>query len=422
MANDANFNFYLNRSGPRGQKGEKGDQGYSPSITVNTNTADEYTLLIQNEYDNFVTDNIRPTYDDRGGTYVRIDRANNVQYFGEADVATTAQFGVAKLATEDDVAVDSTTDNDSNVVTAGLLKTFYAGKVANDIVTTTNNVTIMGQKTFATPVNFTDNVLVRGGDLKVYAMSDTSDLVAQISDESIRFERSALFTKNISVIGTSSLTGNVSITGALQVGTGLTVLTGDVKVNKGSVDATGRNVFAQRVLLSSGSLKRVTALDGFLYADTSAILPNEYLSVGDKRLPLRLVGTQVLTNGKTVATTDDVSAVQTDLNKAKQEIIEAQADIASLDMDKQNKLTAGTGIYIDPDNVISATGGVVDLPIASSTTLGGIKVGENLTISEDGTLSATGGGGTGGEVSKEEFDALAARVAALEALIDGGNA
>ena len=91
-------------------------------------------------------------------------------------------------------------------------------------------------------------------------------------------------------------------------------------------------------------------------------------------------------------------------------------------MDKQNKLTAGTGIYIDSDNVISATGGVVDLPIASGTTLGGIKVGENLTISEDGTLSATGGGGTGGEVSKEEFDALVARVAALEALIDGGNA
>ena len=27
MANDAKFNFYLNRQGPRGQKGEKGDRG-----------------------------------------------------------------------------------------------------------------------------------------------------------------------------------------------------------------------------------------------------------------------------------------------------------------------------------------------------------------------------------------------------------
>lgn len=36
------------------------------------------------------------------------------------------------------------------------------------------------------------------------------------------------------------------------------------------------------------------------------------------------------------------------------------------------------------------------LPIASSSRLGGIKVGANLTIDSDGTLNATGGGGEGG--------------------------
>lgn len=35
------------------------------------------------------------------------------------------------------------------------------------------------------------------------------------------------------------------------------------------------------------------------------------------------------------------------------------------------------------------------LPIASNAKLGGIKIGENLTITEDGILSATGGGGVG---------------------------
>lgn len=39
-----------------------------------------------------------------------------------------------------------------------------------------------------------------------------------------------------------------------------------------------------------------------------------------------------------------------------------------------------------------AVGGVYELPIASSTTLGGIKVGGGLQISESGTLSTTGGG------------------------------
>lgn len=39
-----------------------------------------------------------------------------------------------------------------------------------------------------------------------------------------------------------------------------------------------------------------------------------------------------------------------------------------------------------------AVGGVYELPIASATTLGGIKVGGGLQISESGTLSTTGGG------------------------------
>ena len=35
------------------------------------------------------------------------------------------------------------------------------------------------------------------------------------------------------------------------------------------------------------------------------------------------------------------------------------------------------------------------IPVASETTLGGIKVGKNLKIDADGTLSAVGGSGTG---------------------------
>ncbi len=41
--------------------------------------------------------------------------------------------------------------------------------------------------------------------------------------------------------------------------------------------------------------------------------------------------------------------------------------------------------------VLSA-GGISDLPIASADTIGGVKVGAGLSITETGTLSATGGG------------------------------
>ena len=50
--------------------------------------------------------------------------------------------------------------------------------------------------------------------------------------------------------------------------------------------------------------------------------------------------------------------------------------------------TAGDNITISDDNVISAT-----IPTASSSNLGGVKVGSGLSIDSAGVLSATGGGG-----------------------------
>lgn len=71
--------------------------------------------------------------------------------------------------------------------------------------------------------------------------------------------------------------------------------------------------------------------------------------------------------------------------------------IADIRIDENNHLicTLSDGNIIDagalPTSSTSTT-----LPIASKTRLGGIKVGKNLSIEEDGTLNAAGGGsGTG---------------------------
>lgn len=49
-------------------------------------------------------------------------------------------------------------------------------------------------------------------------------------------------------------------------------------------------------------------------------------------------------------------------------------------------------------------GGGYELPIASSTTLGGVKVGEGLEISESGVLSASGGGGGVTQLTSADYD------------------
>lgn len=62
-----------------------------------------------------------------------------------------------------------------------------------------------------------------------------------------------------------------------------------------------------------------------------------------------------------------------------------------------NKMTKAVydSIEKDPDQLYAVTDAdIYDLPVASADTLGGIKVGENLTIGEDGTLNAQAGSAT----------------------------
>lgn len=104
MANrdGVDFNFYLNRQGPIGRKGEKGDTGYSPVISIKTNNKEEFILTVQNEFNSFDTPNLKEGFipEDRGGTYVRLDQNSGLQYYGPADVATTEQEGVIRIAQE----------------------------------------------------------------------------------------------------------------------------------------------------------------------------------------------------------------------------------------------------------------------------------------------------------------------------------
>lgn len=55
--------------------------------------------------------------------------------------------------------------------------------------------------------------------------------------------------------------------------------------------------------------------------------------------------------------------------------------------------------FIGAAGASSGGGGSYVLPAATAETLGGIKVGQNLTIEEDGTLNAQAGGGSGADTS-----------------------
>ena len=68
---------------------------------------------------------------------------------------------------------------------------------------------------------------------------------------------------------------------------------------------------------------------------------------------------------------------------------------------EQNYVLTGSGKWVP-----NAGGETYELPIASATELGGIKIGEGLEISEDGTLTVVGGAGSGTGGNYNEGDGI----------------
>lgn len=60
-------------------------------------------------------------------------------------------------------------------------------------------------------------------------------------------------------------------------------------------------------------------------------------------------------------------------------------------------IKVGDNLNIDEDGTLNADGAdPYTLPAATAETLGGVKIGEGVTVEEDGTISVSGGGGGGG--------------------------
>jgi len=115
--------------------------------------------------------------------------------------------------------------------------------------------------------------------------------------------------------------------------------------------------------------KKINELDSLTTVTGDTVLPAVYVS------------------GQTISETAQKVSIDQISNKVQNDL----SDTLAL---KQDKLTAGEGIEISEENVISTTGSSYVLPPATSETLGGVKIGSGLSVTEDGTVSATGGGGT----------------------------
>lgn len=174
----ADFNFYLNRQGSRGLTGEKGDTGFSPIISVLSDTATEYILNIQNETTSFQTPNLRPPVAEGEGSYVRVNELGN-WYIGEPSLATQEEVGMVQLS---DI-IDA--NDDRTAVTPNLVVDYVDSHIQDldsNLVHKTGTETIFDSKTFDSRTYFIGGFTNQGADLWFRKSNSDTARIATTTD------------------------------------------------------------------------------------------------------------------------------------------------------------------------------------------------------------------------------------------------
>lgn len=115
----------------------------------------------------------------------------------------------------------------------------------------------------------------------------------------------------------------------------------------------------------------------------------------DLKIPVSQLPDNLVTDKDYVHTDNNYTTA----DKNKLAGIEAQAQVNTIEKIQQNgtdlTITNKTVNIVTPtktSDLSNDSGFLTTLPIASTTTLGGVKIGDNLSITSDGVLSATSGG------------------------------
>lgn len=302
----ANFNFFLNRQGPRGPQGIQGPQGFSPIVSVEEDVGNTFTLRVTNQDSSFVTSNLREHKEDRGGDYVRYDREGQLMYFGDPDFATTLKAGVIRLSTVEDL-------------------------------------TNASEEVALTPKIYKDDITTRVQEIN-QRIDSTNTNVTQVNNRVTALDNS-----------TVKLTGNQTIEGTKTFSS---------KVRTQGVELSGNNIIqmdAGNITIGGGNTNRID-----LTSNKGATLNSKNI-LTEANIPSSTTQPLKMENGLVTVQVDNQTIqvqdgkLHANLDELGNEVNTIAGDVAALQADllgKQAKLTAGENITISADNVISSSASV----------------------------------------------------------------
>lgn len=160
------YTINLEKQGPPGVKGETGENGFSPVITVAQNTLSNYSLNILTADGMVVTPNLKANLPAGGATGQVLTKNSGTQddcSWQNLPNATAEVEGIARLATENDFeTTEDSAVSDTSIVTPALFNSEFEKQSAN-LVTTDTCQTITGNKVFKSSLIF--NAVPENGNL-----------------------------------------------------------------------------------------------------------------------------------------------------------------------------------------------------------------------------------------------------------------
>ena len=382
---DPQYTIVLNKQGPQGIQGVEGEDGFSPQISLYNVTDTNVQLKILNKEDTVITPNLKAQNDimfapwtgqasSTDGTITLQANFSTPSEVNEDVTTYTVNYGINQIGY---VVVNK--DSPSLTIKSNATQVYttliYQNGALRDIIEaySLNNQNVLANN----PLSLTKD-------------DNTHTVTWNLNYNPNQFEVNSEGQLAIS----SSYSANFAKLDGINTFTGDNTFTGNTEIN----GTFGANM---------GSIGNV----GFVNGDVT--FPNS--------------GQLKVNNIKTI---DGKDVFVDNTNEPRLEIGSTMEYLAFKAMTNSNLVVYRGSTDNVPHQIIDTYNMMTYLPKATTTSLGMVKPdGTTITITEDGTITSVGGGGslpdnvlTSDNISQDTYiQSLVARIAALEALIDGGN-
>lgn len=389
---DPQYTIVLNSQGPQGIQGLRGEDGYSPQISLYNVTDTNVQLQILNKEDTVITPNLKAQNDITFAPWNGSASSSDGTILLSADFATPVnandyqvKYGI------DQIAYVNTTNSPGDVSVARNITTTYTTLffsngvlIEQDVDYGLNNLNLAGTNPIVV------NHKVNGGNASTIQLNYNSDYFEVNSENQLSINSS--YGNNLAKLdGNNTFTGNNTFNGDVYL-----------KNAYGGTDNILNMTAGTITLGGGGTIGGVNLFNGVI---SSSKLQSDTTSSA-KNMVEYVASDSMIYYGNTTVYNGFIAPPNSNLVIYKGGTDEVPS------------------IVLDTHNMMSY------LPKATTTSLGMVKPdGTTITITEDGTITAVGGGGslpdnvlTSDNISQDEYiQSLVARIAALESLIDGGN-